>query len=642
MNFKSIIKVAAAFALMSTISNAEFLPEDNPLLNSWHHSAIQTFDGWEVEPGSPSVIVAVMDDGINVASLYPSQVLAPRLWSNSVELNGDVQIDDDNNGYIDDIYGWDFADNDNTVNHDGADHGTRVASVIVGMSPNTTVMAVKFVDDAEQLKYPEGAFETFKYAVDNGAKVINLSWGFDEGYMDPVNAQEVKDGIDYANQHGVLVVAGAGNNGRNTDITPFVPASYNYPNIISVAGTTSSGSMYFNSNYGMETVDVAAPTGVACLTNFNFPAHDLGTYKTLSGTSASTAVVSGLAALLFSQDPSRDAAEVKQIIMATVDPLPSLQGKIASGGQVNVFKALSYDPYSEIPSLSLIGADTVQIALGGEYYEEGAMADDYQDGDISNLVTISGDIVDTSVAGTYQVQYDVVDSDGNSANSIYRQVIVYDPQACVEYEATLFVHEDESRAYSEASGFWWYTTKTWYAVGSGVNLGTNGNSVVTLHKAGLDPEWNLGNCPGEDTTAPIITLSGDNPLTISMGGDFIEPGFVAEDNIDGDITGDVTVTGTVDTSTVGSYQLIYSVSDAAGNSVSVERIVNVVQAPSEWTATCLEHESAGRAYSEVTYLWFWPITTWYAVGSGDNLGTNGSAQKTLIEDSQNPGFYYLD
>ncbi len=226
---------------------------------------------------------------------------------------------------------------------------------------------------------------------------------------------------------------------------------------------------------------------------------------------------------------------------------------------------------------------------------------------------------------------------------------------CEEFVATNTEHETASRAYStsETTGetcmglYCWggTTTTTWYAQGSDDNLGTIGSATTTLHESS-NGVFTQGVCPGPDLTAPVITLLGGNPVTINQGSTFTDAGATADDNIDGDITANIVVTGSVDTSTIDTYELTYTVSDAAGNESSIVRTIEVVELPAcqEFTDTVTNHESASRAYSQSettgetcygTFCWGGTTTTtWYAEGSDENLGTNGSATVTLIT-SQN-------
>ncbi|THB69162.1 MAG: DUF5011 domain-containing protein [Gammaproteobacteria bacterium] len=311
--------------------------------------------------------------------------------------------------------------------------------------------------------------------------------------------------------------------------------------------------------------------------------------------------------------------------------------------------ALPAFPDTTPPVITLNGAQEINVILDSEFVDPGAVAIDNVDGNISGQIITVGD-VDTTTTGEYTITYNVSDSSGNAAEEVTRTVIVSEEPLCDEFTATNLEHENAGRAYSETKtegqtcwGTFCYggtEVTTWYASGSDENLGTNGSASVTLHEE-TQGVWKTGVCPGPDVTAPVITIAGDNPMTVFQSSNFTDPGATAEDNIDGDVTADIVVTGYVDTNTIGSYELVYTVSDAAGNEASEIRTVNVVAIPAcqEFTSTLSSHESAGRAYSitETTGQTCWgtfcyggtTTTTWYAEGSDENLGTNGSATVTL-------------
>lgn len=230
------------------------------------------------------------------------------------------------------------------------------------------------------------------------------------------------------------------------------------------------------------------------------------------------------------------------------------------------------------------------------------------------------------------------------------QINLFNDFNCSEFSSSIEEHENSGRAYSETItegetcyGSWCFggtTTTNWFAQGSDEVLGTNGSTNIMLHERAVG-EYAQGVCPGPDTTAPVISLVGDNPMTIYVGSEFVDPGATAQDNIDGNITSEIVVGGYVDTNTVDTYALVYTVIDAAGNTANARRTVNVVPVPAcqDYTNTVSNHETAGRAYSETTtegetcYGSFCfggtTVTTWYAQGSDENLGTNGSASVTL-------------
>ena len=212
-------------------------------------------EAWDITTGSDNVIIAVLDSG--VAYLHPE--INPNIWLNNAESNGTGGVDDDNNGYVDDIYGWDFWANDNNP-EDYNSHGTHVSGTIAargdngvaitGVNWNAKIMAVRMGGVVGAVG---DATDAIIYAVDNGADIINASWG------GPNFSQSLYDAISYANDHGVLFVAAAGNGGSDNDRTPSYPSSYDLPNIIAVAATDQDDTLTSFSNYGVASVDVAAP-----------------------------------------------------------------------------------------------------------------------------------------------------------------------------------------------------------------------------------------------------------------------------------------------------------------------------------------------------------------------------------------------
>lgn len=215
-------------------------------------------EAWDITPGADDIVVAVIDTGIDIN--HPE--LCNRMWRNPGEIVGN-NIDDDNNGYIDDIYGWDFYNDNNSVFDDEYDdeHGTHVAGTIaaeangegvIGVAPNVKIMSLKFIG-------PDGgstadAIEAINYAKKMGVKVSNNSWGgAPEGEHDDTL---LKQAIE---QSGMLFVAAAGNSRRNTDTWAIVPGSFNSDNILNVAAVNNKGELAYYSNYGVTSVDVGAP-----------------------------------------------------------------------------------------------------------------------------------------------------------------------------------------------------------------------------------------------------------------------------------------------------------------------------------------------------------------------------------------------
>ncbi|MEW6602459.1 MAG: S8 family peptidase, partial [Nitrospirota bacterium] len=238
-------------------------------------------EAWELSTGSVDVVIAIVDTGV----AYNHPDLNANMWTNSGETNCTDGIDNDNNGYIDDCYGWDFMDNDNDPT-DYESHGTHVAGTIAAVGNNATgitgvmwqakIMPLRFLGVSGSGSVSD-AVAAIAYAKRNGAHVINNSWGAD------VFSQALKDAID---DFPGLVVCAAGNEGTSNDgILPAYPASYTSSNIISVAATNHDDSLASFSNYGPNSVDLAAP-GAADITSStgiysSIPQFSYGTPVTL-------------------------------------------------------------------------------------------------------------------------------------------------------------------------------------------------------------------------------------------------------------------------------------------------------------------------------------------------------------------------
>lgn len=292
--------------------------------------------------GSADVVVGVIDEGMQ--SDHPD--LAGQIWTNPGEIDGD-HIDNDGNGYVDDIHGWDFANNDNTIYDGGASgsqdtHGTHVAGTIgakgnngigvVGMNWNISIISAKFLAPAGGTT--TNAIKAIDYFVALKKKGVNIvalnnSWG-GGGYT-----KSLFDAITRANTSGILFIAAAGNGdfrgvAINNDKKPTYPASYAVPNIISVAAIDATGKLAAWSNYGAKTVHLAAPgVGITSTMAYN-------TYATWSGTSMATPHVTGAVALYKSINSTATAAQIKAAILSKVTKDAYLTGKTITGGCLNV------------------------------------------------------------------------------------------------------------------------------------------------------------------------------------------------------------------------------------------------------------------------------------------------------------------
>jgi thermitase len=273
------------------------------------------------------VLVAVVDTGVD--RNHPA--LETQVARNSVEEMGEAGIDDDGNGFVDDIFGWDFEKGDNNTLDDQG-HGSHVAGTIAGnlleknfcgVAPSAQILAVKTHSRTGESR-EDAVVKGILYAADRGAKVINCSWG---GAPEaPDYSQVLFDAIEYANNKGALLVAAAGNDGSNNDTRPTYPANYELPNILTVAATTQGGKLAFLSNYGASTVKIAAPgQGI-------YSVRNQGGYVSQSGTSMAAPHAAGAAALVIAaQKDSVTPAQVIELLTKNAVPLSAVQGKVTSG-----------------------------------------------------------------------------------------------------------------------------------------------------------------------------------------------------------------------------------------------------------------------------------------------------------------------
>ncbi len=288
--------------------------------NSEQASHINVRKAWKITRGSKKIVVAVIDTGID-----PNH---PDLRDNICRTGPHKE------------YGFDFVTNKrNPLDSHG--HGTHVAGILgataktaagaSGVAPNICIMAVRYYSEtASGAQNLANTVKAINYAVDHGANVINYSGGGAE-----FSAAEMK-AIQRAEAKGVVFVAAAGNEYQDTDQSgnAYYPAAYGLSNVIAVAATNIKNQILPSSNWGMKHVHVAAPGENI------YSTLQKGRYGYLTGTSQATAFVSGLAALILSENPDLKPVEVRDIIMKSADKIDSLKGKVASGGRINAYAAL--------------------------------------------------------------------------------------------------------------------------------------------------------------------------------------------------------------------------------------------------------------------------------------------------------------
>lgn len=323
---------------------------------------------WAMAKGNKKIVVAVIDTGVD----YTHPDLKDNIFRNEAECGpGDNNVDDDGNGFIDDCRGWNFAGVSTKDPMDDNEHGTHVSGTIgargndgvgvVGVNWETSILPVKFLS-GEGSGTLDDAIKAIQYATKMGAHVMNNSWG-GGGYT-----QSMKDAIEEAKSKGLLFIAAAGNDGDDSDSYPHYPASYEVDNVIAVAATTNRDALASFSTYGKRTVHIAAP-GHRILSSVPHNGYD-----SFSGTSMATPHVAGAAALVWGANTGLTYAEVKDRLLRSRDPIPSLARKTVVGGRLNVYNALiGHYPPSNEPDENAWASIDLDAPIASEHpYKDGA------------------------------------------------------------------------------------------------------------------------------------------------------------------------------------------------------------------------------------------------------------------------------
>jgi subtilisin family serine protease len=300
-------------------------------------------DAWDLCRSAAGVVVAVVDTGIRLTH----EDLRGNLWINPGESGKDAAghdkatngIDDDGDGYIDDVHGINAITQSGNPNDDYG-HGTHVAGIIgatgyngvgiTGVAWHVQLMALKSLDATGDGTISD-AIECLDYARVHGAKIVNASWG---SYQ--FTSQALRDAIANLRDAGIIFVAACGNSAGDNDANPLFPASYEFDNIISVAASTRTDTAAGFSNWGRTTVDLAAPGSV--FSTWNGSDSD---YRYNDGTSMAAPHVAGAAALVWSLNPNLTYRQVIAAILSNTDPLPAFAGKTVSGGRLNLALTLA-------------------------------------------------------------------------------------------------------------------------------------------------------------------------------------------------------------------------------------------------------------------------------------------------------------
>jgi subtilisin family serine protease len=373
-----------AFFLQWALANAaQTIHGDEGSVTGRSDADINATDAWEINTGDPAFVVAIIDTGLDLT--HPD--LADNLWQNLGESGLDSTgrdkrtngVDDDGNGYVDDVHGWDFVNQNHQPQDDDPDsHGTHVAGIIgargnnaegiAGINWRLSLMPLKGLDargDGDLFQIASA----YTYAIDNGARVVNASYAYPQNCNFTSQSQTELEVLTRARDAGVLVVAAAGNFGCNNDLNSVYPGGYDLDNILSVAATDPMDQKVSWSNYGANTVDLGAP-GINIYSTVMHNTSGLGghnQYDFLSGTSMAAPQVSGAAALLWSLNPQLSYLQIREALLLYVDQIPSLQNKVASQGRLNIGRALANAqilPPPEAPQdLSIDEVTTERISL---------------------------------------------------------------------------------------------------------------------------------------------------------------------------------------------------------------------------------------------------------------------------------------
>jgi subtilisin family serine protease/fibronectin type 3 domain-containing protein len=364
-------------------------------------------EAWDLTTGTGSTVVAVIDTGVDY--LHPD--LAPNIWTNPGEIAGDG-IDNDGNGFVDDMHGYDFF-NDDADPMDDNNHGTHVAGTIgaegddgfgiAGINWGVQIMAVKFLG-SDGSGSTSDAIAAVQYAVDNGAHISNNSWGGDP------YSQAMYDVIaDAAGQDHIFVAAAGNGNfiglGVDNDATPFYPASYDLDNIVAVAATDRNDQIAVFSNYGLTSVDIGAP-GVDILSTLPGGGHGNS-----SGTSMATPHVTGVLSLVRDFEPTLSPQQIIDKVLLSADPINALQGVTVTGARLNLLSSLVPDTFG--PQVADVQPGGLQLEPFSSLrisFNESIDATTFTLADIDHLSGPQGDIPITSftaVDGSNDRQFDI-------------------------------------------------------------------------------------------------------------------------------------------------------------------------------------------------------------------------------------------
>ena len=469
----------------SAVPNDAYYQEDQWALNNTgqtggtYGDSIQAEAAWNVTTGSKNVIVATLDSGVD----FTDTDLAANIWTNP---NIDPATDD--------IHGWNFVSNNNNVMDDFW-HGTHVAGIIgavgnngvgvTGVNWNVQIMALKMLDSSGN-GTTANAVLALDYAVEHGAKIVNISWN------GGAYSQAFHDAIQNAGNLGVLVVCAAGNNNANDDATTNYPPSYNLPNMIVVAATDDNDNMATFSSYGANTVDIAAP-GVNILSTV--PGNN---YEFADGTSMATPMVSGGAALLLAADPSLTVAQLKPRILGGADYIGNIGDNASKPTATNGILDLANSIAPDLTWNSLSSPATIQpgqsFNLTGSYHDSGSAAGNFTISYYLSTDNVFGDADDVLLGSQGIGGAQVGSFNITSPNFTISQAGSF----------TIFAKLNSSNTVDEFSG---------------TNDVSNGVAIQTTTTTSTSPAFSINNVTVQEgnsgTTNAVFTVTLSSPLTAS-------------------------------------------------------------------------------------------------------------------------------
>jgi subtilisin family serine protease len=528
-------------------------PNDPDFSKLWGLPKINAPKAWDTQTGG-NIIVAVIDTGVD----YKHPDLITNMWVNTKEIPSNGR-DDDGNGYVDDYYGYDFANKDGDP-FDDHFHGTHVAGTIaatgnnatgiVGVSWSAKIMAVKFLSKGGSGKTSD-AISAIEYASKMGAQLSNNSWG-GSGYSSALH-----DAINVARKKGHLFVAAAGNSGTNNDHKAHYPSNYSLDldNVIAVAATDSDDGLASFSCYGLKSVHLAAP-GVSI-----YSTTPNNSYKSLRGTSMAAPHVSGAITLLWSTFPKLSSKEVKKIILSSVDKIPALSGKMVTGGRLNVYNAF---PTNKPPTAKLTfspesGSAPLQLKLNGSssYDPDGSIVNYVwqvsgpESKQVSNAMTTS---ITLTLPGDYGIRLKITDDKGAVDITEVKKAVTIDdnkppkpfftisPASGTAPLTVVLDGKESSDDDGDIVDFHWKSTDGHTKTGQKTSMvfdveGTheitlvvtdNGGKTqslsksVTVHKN----EEPVAFCQAISAKGKVKSVEVDEPVSISASGSFDNDGFI--------------------------------------------------------------------------------------------------------------------